>query len=235
VGPGGPPPSSRRTWWDPEGPGRTQPPQGPRKGLSSDRPASSARGGGRGHRKAKGARARQSPSGPTVRPGPGGDPPDRPRVHRNGPAGLAEPRSPRRRPTIPGTRLRVPRRRSNRTSLRAETRLRNPPSQAVHASPASRRFRVPAQGCRAAVSEQDEMSTYRKFLVHNLGVISQGCASFSTVLSTIPHRTNFVSGWPPKYWGLYMATRYVVGFVLQCSKKRVYRRGGVVDTSGRGG
>jgi len=46
--PGGPPPRSRRTWWDPEGPGNTQPPQDPRKGLSSDRPASPAQGGGRG-------------------------------------------------------------------------------------------------------------------------------------------------------------------------------------------
>ena len=54
--------------------------------------------------------------------GPGGDPPGRPRVHRNGPAGLAEPRSSVRRSAIPGSRLRVTRRRSNRTPLRAEAR-----------------------------------------------------------------------------------------------------------------
>ncbi len=54
--------------------------------------------------------------------GPGGDPPGRPRVHRNGPAGLAKPRSSVRRSAIPGSRLRVTRRRSNRTPLRAEAR-----------------------------------------------------------------------------------------------------------------
>ena len=31
----------------------------------------------------------------------------------------------------------------------------------------------------------------------------------------------------PKYWGLYMATRYVVGLVLQCKKRQAM--GGAVS------
>jgi len=232
--PGGPPPWPRRTWWDPEGPGSTRPPRDPERASRPTGPPLPRRAEGGVHRKAKGGDARQSPSGPTVWAWPGGDPPGRPRVHRNGPAGLAEPQSSLRRSAIPGTRLRVLRRCSDRTPLRAEARHGTRLRGAAHASPASRRFRVPEQGCRAAVSGQDEMSAQSNFLVHNLGHISQSCASFSTALSTMPHRTIFVSNWTPKYWGLYMATRYVVGFVLQCSKRQAYGWGGVVDSSGRG-
>jgi hypothetical protein len=93
--------------------------------------------------------------------GPGGDPPGRPRVHRNGPAGLAEPQSSLRRSAIPGTRLRVLRRGSERTPLRAEarrnTRLRRRTTRRQHPGAFACRNRVaerPVPGnmkCRSKV------------------------------------------------------------------------------------
>jgi hypothetical protein len=164
--PGGPSPWSRRTRWDPEGPRSIRPPRDPRKGLSFDRPAVSAQGGRR--EPPEGSRA-QCPAVAFRTDGPGsarGRPTGPAHVHRNGPAGLAEPQSSLRRSAAPGTVSACPAGApAGTTPDRSPTR--RPPSRAAHALPTSRRFRVPEQGCRAAVFGQHEISPRGNFLVHN--------------------------------------------------------------------
>jgi hypothetical protein len=107
------------------------------------------------HRKAKGWDARQSPSGPTVwdmargRPTePAPRPPKwtrRPRRTAILPEEIRSPREPP--PRVPAPL------RSDTASGRSPSR--HPPSRAARASPVTRRFRVPAQSCRAADCGQD--------------------------------------------------------------------------------